>query len=360
MKRARTAPATVQRVVIDVGGTKLTTTTDTISRSSYLAGMIDLDAWASDASHCEEIFLDRDPEIFACVLRLMRQQPHIAGLVPHEPLLCASVIAEADYLGFEALLNHVKTQAYYNSREPSEDYPDFQRPAQVTGEAFAERKERERDAKRAHKLQCDEIEHFFEVKDEAHALRRFIEVYGDVGAALRSGALPSYYLERKPPKPEPTNKVLQVTPVQSMTWLLVGDIFDAKYGHVNDYGPMASMDAVVAQPALVRRVACQALVENERGRRWLEPMIHLAPADMQELLNNGTEPHLGLYYGVTIASDTTLTEVTGGLASRTILACDWLAARPSLKRYSSLWTFILAAESPPREFGFKEYRDDDE
>ena len=45
----------------------------------------------------EEVFLDRDPEIFAQLLRLMRQHPHVAGLLPHEPRLCASLIAEADF-----------------------------------------------------------------------------------------------------------------------------------------------------------------------------------------------------------------------------------------------------------------------
>jgi len=302
MKRAREPTAAVKRVVIDVGGTKLTTTTDTIVRSSYLAGMVDLDAFASDASHCAEIFLDRDPEIFACVLRLMRQQPHIAGLVPHEPLLCASVIAEADFLGFEALLNHVKALAYYNSREPWEDHPTHDRPARLENEPFAEHRRRIHDAQEAHKLQCEEIDRLFEAKDDAHALRRFDEVYGDVGAALRSGVLPAYFLERKPPKPEPTKKVIQLTPVQGATWLLVGYIYDAKYGHVNDYGPMDSFDAVVAQPAVVRRVACQALVENERGRRWLEPMINLSPRDLEQLLHDGHNAHLGetLYYGVTI------------------------------------------------------------
>ena len=152
-----------------------------------------------------------------------------------------------------------------------------------------------------------------------------------------------------------------------------GSLVPIRYGFTEDYGPMAPMDAVVAQPAVVRRVACQALVENELGRRWLEPMINLEPVDLQELLNDGTNRHLGpeLYYGVTIVRDTTLEAVTGGgLASRTMLADDWLAAMRSLKPYrsgvhdgvqqrNSLWTHILEAETRPREFGFKEYRQDE-
>ena len=43
MKRARLSGGLeAQRVVIDVGGTKITTTVPTIKRSTYLAGMVDL------------------------------------------------------------------------------------------------------------------------------------------------------------------------------------------------------------------------------------------------------------------------------------------------------------------------------
>ena len=63
---------------------------------------------------------------------------------------------------------------------------------------------------------------------------------------------------------------------------------------------------------------------------------------------------------VTIKSDTTLTDVTGGLASRTMLASDWFDALPSLNerqvKQSNLWTCIVVADTPPREFGFKEFR----
>ena len=213
MKRARSAAT--QRVVIDVGGTKLTTTTATIQRSSYLAGMVDLDAWASDVDHCEEIFLDRDPEIFACVLRLMRQQPHIAGLLPHEPQLCASVIAEADFFGFEALLSHVKVQAYYNSREPADDYPKIALAKRAgPNETFRQQSERYSAARKAKTERCAEINAFFEEKNEKHALLRFDSIYGDIGDALRSGVLPAYFLARKPPPmSELSKKILQVLPL---------------------------------------------------------------------------------------------------------------------------------------------------
>lgn len=138
LKRAR---ADGQRVLIDVGGTQLSTTLSTIERSSYLLGMVDLSSWeqdpgappsetralpgsmrsrptpiaaASRTGHSATIFLDRDPEIFGQLLRLMRQAPHVAGLLPEDPRLCASLIAEADFFGYGALIDHVKVRAHHH------------------------------------------------------------------------------------------------------------------------------------------------------------------------------------------------------------------------------------------------------
>lgn len=359
MKRSRSASSSPQRVVIDVGGTKLTTTTDTIKRSSFLSGMVDLEAFAADAGHNAEIFLDRDPEIFACLLRLMRQSPHIAGLVPRDPLLCASVIAEADFLGFDALLEHVKVGAYYNSRDPKDDYPPFEDLARADGEAWPAWYDRNHAARTQHMKQCEEIVSLFESKDEAHALAKFDAVYGDIGAALRSGALPNYFLEQKPPKPKPVKKIVQVMPTGSPTWFLVGNVDDPKYGYKADFVAMAKMESVVAQPACVRRVACQALVEDERGNRWLEPMVNLSAKDLQELMNDGSQGHeAGLIYGVNISQDTALKSITGGQARRTMLASDWLEAASDFDehlRASQLWSHLLVADTPPREFGFDDY-----
>jgi len=117
------------------------------------------------------------------------------------------------------------------------------------------------------------------------------------------------------------------------------------------------MESVIAQPGRVRRVACQALVENERGQRWLEPMVHLSVGDLQELMNDGSQSHMmnELYYGVNIVNDTSLTAETGGQARRTLLASDWLATLPSIKYKNNLWSHLLVVETPPREFGFDEY-----
>lgn len=101
----------------------------------------------------------------------------------------------------------------------------------------------------------------------------------------------------------------------------------------------------------------QALVENGLGQRYLEPMVNLAPGDLQELMHNGGEESSELTYGLTITEDTGLVEATGGHARRTMLASDWLGAVPSLShgplfRRRSLWTHVLTAETPPCEHGF--------
>jgi len=363
MKRARPgASYPTQRVVIDVGGTKLTTTTATITRSSYLAGMIDLDAWSSDADHCAEIFLDRDPDVFAQLLRLMRQQPHIAGLLPTDPQQCASVIAEADFFGFEGLLTHVKVQAYYNSREPKDDHPSFTRPAMAAGNNWNEWSARSRQAREQHAAECRRIDALFESNDEAHALSRFDEVHGDIGAALRSGVLPSYFLNRKPPKPQPVKKLVQVMPTDATTWFLIGRVNDPKYGFRSEHVPMVNMEVAVAQPAKVLRVVCQALVEDENGQRWLEPMVNLRPIDLEELMHDdedGDNTGEQLTYGINIVEDTGLTKVTGGPARRTMLASDWMEKAPSIidlaDNGDQLWTHLLIAETPPLEFGFEFY-----
>ena len=61
-KRARATAArpASQRVVLNVGGQNFVTTLPTVSRSTYLTGMIDTTSWDDDPEHCEEIFRKRE------------------------------------------------------------------------------------------------------------------------------------------------------------------------------------------------------------------------------------------------------------------------------------------------------------
>ena len=313
--------------------------------------MVDLAAWEDDPQHTAEIFLDRDPEIFAMVLRLMRQAPHVGGLVPYDPQICASVIAEADFLGFDGLLEHVKHKAYYNSREAEQDYPERDQFASITqleGETILSAGRRRREACKAWSDEVGAIEKKFEEKDEAYAVERFDQVYGSIGDALSSGVLPKYFLEMKPLVPPPSKKIIQLVPTDAKMWFLVGDSNDGVYADGDGEGDeMMSIGEMIEQKVgAVRRVAFHALVENQNGHRAVEPMIHLTVEDTETLREE--------YY------EYNLEDLTGDACRRTMLASDWFDKAvvrlrgPLLGRNSfEYWTHVLEAEEEPEENGFE-------
>jgi len=361
MKRARDSQPL--RVVIDCGGTKYTTFASTIQRSSYLGGMVDLDVDLS------EIFVDRDPEIFKSLLRLMRQYPHISGLLPRDELECASLLTEADFFGFEGLLDIVKVRSYYNLRVASDDYPELANVVRNPGESHVDFRARITQAQRVHTERCASIDETFRSRDEAHALRGFAEKYGSISDALASGVLPSAFL--KPPEAPPDEsmkKILQVVPPDQPTWFLVGDMYDSKYGGPGDTEEnpcpvMAPMERVLEQPGFVRRVAGHALVEGVRGQRWMEPLVLPDPADHQEWLSH--QPQDGRIFLNATDRNGDLTEITGGAGRRMLLASDWLLHavynRHSLQgiERTKFWTHVLTTPhpSPPREWGFSNAED---
>ena len=350
MKRARLSGGLeAQRVVIDVGGTKITTTVTTIKRSTYLAGMVDLAAWDDDPQHTAEIFLDRDPEIFAMVLRLMRQAPHVGGLVPYDPQVCASCIAEADFLGFDGLLEHVKQQAYYNSREPTQDYPKRPEVRRLVGEATDDYYRRRGLILKAWQAEIKAITKKFKKKNEAYAVERFDQVYGSIGDALSSGVLPKYFLEMKPLVPPPSKKIIQLVPTDAKMWFLVGDSNDGVYAEGDGDGDetMPISEMIEQKVGAVRRVAFHALVEDQNGHRAVEPLIHLTVEDTETLREE--------YY------EYNLEDLTGDPCRRTMLASDWfdkavvrLRGRLLGRNSFEYWTHVLEAEEEPEEHGFDE------
>ena len=398
-KRQRSAPEPHQRVVIDAGGTKHSTTVATIERSSYLYGMIDASSWESDPGHVAEIFLDRDPEIFSQLLRLMRQcvlpdrvdtardsvrpvclpallqphwrtlepgvprrTPHVAGLLPTDPRACASVIAEADFFGFDPLLCHVKTVAYYNSREAKQDHPGFDINCltHLPNETLEEFTTKRDQGCAAHDKACKAIDDLFAARDSAYAQTAFDKTYGSIGDALSSGVLPSFFLNVKPPLLKPFAKILQLMPVDQTTWLLVGDIED-RQAHPNpdvgeDYAIMVPVATVFTHPALVRRVACYALVENEVGKRWVEAMIHITTADQQEWMSDQPWDGHGLSLGATVSGS--LPDYTENVGQRTVLASEWVknyvTANPEWNVHPrDVWSHVLIADIPPNQHGFR-------
>lgn len=363
-KRQRTTGEIGQRVVIDVGGTKISTTVSTLERSSFLAGMIDISAWEGDPGHTAEIFLDRDPEIFSMLLRLMRQTPHIAGLMPVDPRSCASIIAEADFFGFDALLSHVKTVTYYNSRVPKDDYPKFAFLPVLPDEEERGYPHWSR-SKQDHKKRCSAIDLLFAERDEAHAVAKFDEVFGSIGDALAKGVLPQLFFAPKPALLQPFTKILQLMPVEATTWLLIGDTMARRARTdpnlpLSEYPYMVDTDTLFAQPALVRRVACYALVENEASKRWVEPMIYISAADQQQWMDGAPGSSAQIVVSATLEDPTLTKKYVQTNGSRTMLASEWIEHTVGHEGFpgafqvaaQNVWSHVLVADVPPREFGF--------
>ena len=161
-----------------------------------------------------------------------------------------------------------------------------------------------------------------------------------------------------PPVPPPTKKIVQLMPVDTPCWYLVGDAYEPRFGECGDFVPMHPMSQCITQPGLVRRVACHALVEDQHGTRWMEPMLHLTTKDLEEWM--GTQPGdgQGLIFGATL-DDCSLKKHTGGVARRTLLASDWFEKMlvPVLCEEcgimeTNLWAHVLVAAEPPAEYGF--------
>ena len=364
-KRARTECSF--RVVLDVGGAKFPTTRSTVERSSFLMGLIDASAWDAAEERTEEIFIDRDPEIFALLLRLMRQVPLMAGLLPHDREKFALLLAEADFFGFDVLLDHVKARAFYHTRDVAEDllpYSTFL-PDNYTAATWAERIAMRNTALEACSLRHKQIRKAFNNKDEAYGCCGFDKLHGSISDALGSGVLPAAYFKRN--YPDPTTRIVQLLPVQATTWFLIGDAQDdhatvvvgARFPDQDD--AMKPMREIIQRPAIVRRVACHALMENEQRKQWIEPMIYLEPDDLEEWMND--QPHDGSVVSRdnTMGDSTCLTQ-TGGSHVRTMRAHTYLEHAKTmygcggLRRFPAMggakwWTHLLVAEQKPDEFG---------
>ena len=148
----------VDRVVVDVGGTRFCTSTSTLTASSSYFQRLFSDRWASSSE--DECFLDGDPEPFAILLSYMRR-----GHLDLPESLAQRVLLEAEFLGVDSLLVEVKARAHRNL------HPEFR--------------------------DCS----------DANAAASFDAEHGGLRDALRSGVLPARYYA---PPPEP--KVVQLFP----------------------------------------------------------------------------------------------------------------------------------------------------
>jgi hypothetical protein len=98
------------RIVIDVGGAKFVTATQTLkSNSTYFASLLSGE-WMESSSNDDgqELFLDQDPVTFGKLLGFMRR-----GMIKIEDI-DIDVLLLAEFLGLDRLLLGVKVRWYFN------------------------------------------------------------------------------------------------------------------------------------------------------------------------------------------------------------------------------------------------------
>ena len=92
------------RIVVDVGGTRFTTSASTLTSASEYFERLLSPRWCAEPP--EELFLDRDPEPFKILLTYMR-----TGLLElSKDNLARRVMVEAEFLGMQGFIDSVKAQ----------------------------------------------------------------------------------------------------------------------------------------------------------------------------------------------------------------------------------------------------------
>ena len=102
---ARAARRT-DRIVVDVGGTRFTTSASTLTSASEYFERLLSPRWCAEPP--EELFLDRDPEPFKILLTYMRTG--LLELSKDNQSLARRVMVEAEFLGMQGFIDSVKAQ----------------------------------------------------------------------------------------------------------------------------------------------------------------------------------------------------------------------------------------------------------
>ena len=144
------------RIVVDVGGTRFTTSASTLSSASEYFERLLSPRWCAEPP--EELFLDRDPEPFKILLTYMRTG--LLELSKDNLSLARRVMIEAEFLGMVGLIDSVKARAIENTGWEGTD---------------------------ADAVKC----------------------FGSFDAAIRNGILPASFF---PPPPPPPRKIVQILP----------------------------------------------------------------------------------------------------------------------------------------------------
>ena len=156
-KRQRTSQQ--DRIQLDVGGTVFhTNRTTLVGSSAYFHGMWSDESNWTETDHQDELFLDRDSDVFRILLSAMRCGPTCCKLLPRDDLsLCVRVLRDAEFFGIHLLLNEVKINT------------------------------------QKHLHPCDASKHNAEAFDEEH---------GGIEEAIKVGILPDRIFAAAPPRPK--------------------------------------------------------------------------------------------------------------------------------------------------------------
>ena len=94
------------RIVVDVGGTRFTTSASTLTSASEYFERLLSPRWCAEPP--EELFLDRDPEPFKILLTYMRTG--LLELSKDDPSMARRVMVEAEFLGMQGFIDCVKAE----------------------------------------------------------------------------------------------------------------------------------------------------------------------------------------------------------------------------------------------------------
>ena len=150
------------RIVVDVGGTRFTTSASTLTSASEYFERLLSPRWCAEPP--DEIFLDRDPEPFAILLTYMRTG--LLELSKDNQSLARRVMVEAQFLGMQSCIDCVKVAAVKS--------------------------------------------HYSVGLIDGDAVDYFDQTHGSFDAAIRDGILPARFFAPPPPPPPP--KIVQVVP----------------------------------------------------------------------------------------------------------------------------------------------------
>lgn len=220
-KRARSD--TRDRVVLDVGGTRFTTSISTLSaNSTYFASMCS--RWEPN----EEVFLDRDPDVFRVLLSCMRQRKPL--LPENDKDLFKRAVLDAEFLGIEWLLNEIKVRVF--------DHEEYSSQHDIVS--------------RYNDSCDDEADHLVlsgGLGPEAK-VKLFDFEYTSIDGASTSGALPAQFFKRRAVGADTIKQLIPCPKDDTVVF------FDERDGEDQS-----------------RTALCFALVENMHGRTRIEPVV---------------------------------------------------------------------------------------